>query len=199
MTLFWNDETNKTCWQRNEHRNLMHPNREQWDTISLVCSGQIFLRWTWLFQCLLKKSAMCGLEPVPFIYTKVLSKEAWLSISPQNWSPPQQFSFQVTGGYKSWCVLSVWPGMDHKYFVNYLSNLCDCNWWKLHKLKNWKVASNPSFPTQLGKGDGWAERNPELLHFAALICNPGLWGNINLSLPLEEKAARYLFAMLCHL
>lgn len=90
----------------------------------------------------------------------------------------------------------MWPGIDHKYILNYLLNPCACNWWKLQKLKNWKVASNPSFPIQLGKGDGWAERNPELFHFAALIHNNGLWGNINLSLSLEEKAARYLFATL---
>lgn len=102
-------------------------------------------------------------------------------------------------GHKSSHMLSVWPERDHKYFLNYLLNPCHCNWWKLQKLKNWKVASNPSLPTQLGKGDGWAQRNPELFHFAALIHNNGLWGNINLSLPLGEKAARYLFATLCHL
>lgn len=159
-----------------------------------------FLRWTWLSQCLLKRSAMCGLEQVPFIYTNILSKEAWYSTSPQNWNNlhPKNSAFRSLGDTKA-DVLSVWPGMDHKYFLNYLLNPCDCNWWKLQKPKNWKVASNPSFPTQLGKGDGWAERNPKLFHFPALIHNNGLWGNINLSLSLEEKAARYLFATLCHL
>lgn len=38
-----------------------------------------------------------------------------------------------------------------------------------------------------------------LLHLSARICNTGLWGNINISLPLEEGAACDLFAMLRHL
>lgn len=60
VTLFCNDEMIKACWQRNEHRNLMLPNWEQQDTIKAVHFSQIFLRWTRLSQCLLKRSAMCG-------------------------------------------------------------------------------------------------------------------------------------------
>lgn len=66
------------------------------------------------------------------------------------------------------------------------------------KWKNWKVASIPSLPTQLEREMGKQREKQGLFHFSASISNTGLWGNINLSLTLEERDACYLFAMLHH-